>query len=225
MTKQNCSKCGSIKTGSYIKESWCGVCVNARKKQLRIEKRLKSDLPPYGSGRDPKCKDCRKIKEEPYKNGNYCRECKCLREKLRYEEKKKKLGILTAPPRKGRNPICKCGKKKENIKEGSCNKCINKRKRLAYLKKKGDPKYLELYNSENIKKSEERISKKMKLACRIETRRLIFKGILKYAPCEICGTDKDIQCHHDDYMKPLDVRWLCRKHHVEYHNSRKEVLT
>lgn len=35
-------------------------------------------------------------------------------------------------------------------------------------------------------------------------------------PCEICGDTKS-EAHHDDYSKPLDVRWLCRRHHVEWH--------
>ena len=35
-------------------------------------------------------------------------------------------------------------------------------------------------------------------------------------PCEKCG-DQDSQAHHDDYSKPLNVRWLCTKHHNEHH--------
>ena len=35
-------------------------------------------------------------------------------------------------------------------------------------------------------------------------------------PCEVCGAEKS-EAHHDDYEKPLEVRWLCRKHHREHH--------
>lgn len=46
--------------------------------------------------------------------------------------------------------------------------------------------------------------------------RAIERGILKKQPCEVCSNPK-ASAHHDDYAKPLDVRWLCRKHHFEWH--------
>jgi len=41
-------------------------------------------------------------------------------------------------------------------------------------------------------------------------------GRLIKKPCEVCGEIK-VEAHHEDYYKPLEVNWLCTKHHVEYH--------
>ena len=49
----------------------------------------------------------------------------------------------------------------------------------------------------------------------------IADGTLIRLPCEVCGTNKDVQAHHDDYSQPLDIRWLCRKHHREHHDNEK----
>lgn len=42
------------------------------------------------------------------------------------------------------------------------------------------------------------------------------KGKLIKKPCVKCGCENS-QAHHDDYNKPLDVVWLCPKHHAEHH--------
>lgn len=39
-------------------------------------------------------------------------------------------------------------------------------------------------------------------------------GRISRMPCEVCGDPKS-EGHHDDYSKPLEVRWLCFKHHRE----------
>lgn len=43
----------------------------------------------------------------------------------------------------------------------------------------------------------------------------VRNGTLKKKPCEQCGDTKRIHAHHDDYSKPLKVRWLCPVHHGE----------
>lgn len=45
----------------------------------------------------------------------------------------------------------------------------------------------------------------------------IYRKELIRQPCEVCGAKAD--GHHDDYSKPLQVRWLCRKHHREVHRK------
>lgn len=42
-------------------------------------------------------------------------------------------------------------------------------------------------------------------------------------PCEICGNEVT-HAHHDDYDKPLNVRWLCSQHHQEWHATNGEAL-
>jgi hypothetical protein len=43
-------------------------------------------------------------------------------------------------------------------------------------------------------------------------------GTLERMPCERCG-ERNAQAHHDDYSKPLNVMWLCPKHHRERHRE------
>src|SRR5690606_10388478 len=43
-------------------------------------------------------------------------------------------------------------------------------------------------------------------------------------PCETCGAEEKIHAHHDDYAKPLNVRWLCAAHHRQWHTEHGEAL-
>lgn len=56
----------------------------------------------------------------------------------------------------------------------------------------------------------------LKYKARTEAHNAITLGKLVKRPCEVCG-NPETDAHHDDYLKPLSVRWLCRKHHAQWH--------
>lgn len=47
--------------------------------------------------------------------------------------------------------------------------------------------------------------------------RALRSGRIERQPCCMCGTTEKIHAHHDDYMKPLEVMWLCVVHHKSRH--------
>ena len=49
----------------------------------------------------------------------------------------------------------------------------------------------------------------------------IRDGKLFSEQCEVCGSHSS-HAHHDDYAKPLNVRWLCAVHHKEWHKENGE---
>lgn len=74
-----------------------------------------------------------------------------------------------------------------------------KRKRIDEVRKAYIKRYPERERARNILKSHVRRGK-------------ITKGV-----CH-CGETK-VQAHHPDYSKPLEVIWLCVKHHMELHRK------
>tara|TARA_R110000868_G_C10908442_1_gene764782 strand:+ start:580 stop:996 length:417 start_codon:yes stop_codon:yes gene_type:complete len=61
----------------------------------------------------------------------------------------------------------------------------------------------------------------VEIAARKAVRSAVVAGRLVKQPCEVCGATYRIHGHHDDYSKPLDVRWLCAKHHRQHHVGRQ----
>ena len=46
-------------------------------------------------------------------------------------------------------------------------------------------------------------------------------GRLIRKPCDVCGCT-NAEAHHEDYTRPLDVRWLCRVHHMLEHGCYRD---
>ena len=90
-------------------------------------------------------------------------------------------------------------------------------------KSKDRAKYMEQWITNNpgymtAKKREWWKKNKDKLKVKDAVRYAIKTGKLVKTPCHICG-DVQVEGHHPDYSRPLDVVWLCRKHHNEVHHS------
>jgi hypothetical protein len=46
----------------------------------------------------------------------------------------------------------------------------------------------------------------------------VARGKITKQPCQVCGVER-VDAHHADYSKPLEVTWLCRRHHMEHHRT------
>ena len=70
--------------------------------------------------------------------------------------------------------------------------------------------YMNKKKAEWYKKNPERSKVKDAVRYALKTGKLIK------LPCFICG-EMNVQGHHPDYSRPLDVVWLCKEHHMEIH--------
>ncbi len=69
----------------------------------------------------------------------------------------------------------------------------------------------------------QRVLSPEKIAARQAVKIALASGRLKRQPCEVCGATKS-QSHHDDYSKPIEVRWLCVKCHTAHHKRKSRRL-
>ena len=100
---------------------------------------------------------------------------------------------------------------------GKCKACTrydvreNRKKRLDYYleydrERSRDPKRIKAIGQRDP----------VRKAAGLALRAAVAAGRVVKRPCEVCGNPKS-EAHHDDYSKPLDVMWVCRKHHADIH--------
>ena len=51
---------------------------------------------------------------------------------------------------------------------------------------------------------------------KINARHIGYCRIKETQPCEVCG-QLETERHHEDYSKPLEIKWLCSRHHKQVH--------
>lgn len=52
-----------------------------------------------------------------------------------------------------------------------------------------------------------------KNVARSDVHKALRNGDIKKKPCEICGVIQ-VEAHHNNYSKPLEIIWLCKDHHL-----------
>ena len=114
---------------------------------------------------------------------------------------------------------CRVGKCKECVKSDvRANRLVNLDYYREYDRERGNrlPKsYLRSYRTLN--------PAKYKAHCAVSN--AVRDGRLtKRDSCEGCGSELSIHGHHDDYSKPLDVRWLCAGCHRQWHIKNGEGI-
>jgi hypothetical protein len=64
----------------------------------------------------------------------------------------------------------------------------------------------------------------LKYAAHVLTHQAIKKGLLiPDQECAECGSTHKIEGHHDSYLEPLNVRWLCEACHKEWHRHHTPI--
>ena len=86
---------------------------------------------------------------------------------------------------------------------------------VAYRKawKAAHPGYATAKKREWWQRNKDRLRVKEAVRYALKTGKLVRQ------PCSVCATTERVEAHHPDYTKPLEVVWVCRKHHNEIHHA------
>lgn len=111
---------------------------------------------------------------------------------------------------------CKIEKERENFFKNKsrnnnvsamCKRCAAERDSQKYQNRKH---YFSAYQKQYSQKFPE------KRLAHILVNKALSSGELIKQKCIKCG-NPDTEGHHEDYSKPLEVIWLCNKHHQRLH--------
>lgn len=108
--------------------------------------------------------------------------------------------------------------KSTGLRRGSCKECFRLSERIrdnARYRKRESQQRSESARIRARRRSKE---KRVEVNATQAIYRSLKKGLITRGVCEICGETK-VDGHHEDYSKPLEVRWLCRSHHKQIHSK------
>lgn len=136
----------------------------------------------------------------------------------------------------------KCGVEKQldefykhpQMKDGRVNKCKecnkkdvrdNRSKNLDYYRDYDNRRFKENGSRSRPSKAYRKDNPKKYWAHTALSNAVRDGKIVRPQSCDQCGENhRSIHGHHDDYDKPLDVRWLCPPCHFAWHKKHGEGL-
>lgn len=107
-------------------------------------------------------------------------------------------------------------RERNSKKKDTCSKCNNLKEESRVNQRYCLSCHNEYMRNTRPKHSELSPLQRLKANCRSYLNVYLRRGKITKKPCEVCG-DLNVEAHHDDYNKPLEVKWLCRKHHMDLH--------
>jgi transposase-like protein len=147
-----------------------------------------------------KCKKCQAelpVDTGFYDNDNTCKECRKSRVR---QNRKDKIDYYKEYDRKRANRSDRVEARKRYAKTPEGIEAGN-RSKIAWIRR----------------------NQKKKWAANCVCNAVRDGKIVKPTECEACGNPAiRIEGHHDDYDRPLDVKWLCSKCHREWHKLNGE---
>jgi len=241
-----CARCHESKQAREFygsNRSWCKECVRQYERDRRAAKRPAREQLPDGTKRCPACK--RVLGLDPFRkrsNGRpdaYCGPChrkrnevyRKARVKRRARTRSKRpnvtglhgpIGSEWAEWRRTGRKLCPGCRERKPMAEfqwdagrsrpyGWCKGCSYKSHR-AWLRTPAGRRSTRKYNQHPERRRRNTV--------RMFTNAAVRLGILVRQPCQVEGCSvKKVQAHHTDYSRPLEVEWLCRRHHAATHNG------
>lgn len=104
--------------------------------------------------------------------------------------------------------------RKEEINRRARSRRVEKRALGINDYKRRDKEKLRVWNRKA--ETERRKKNPVVVKARDAVRNRVRYGTLNKGPCIYCGS-LEVDAHHTDYSRPLDVEWLCKKHHRAWH--------
>jgi hypothetical protein len=89
---------------------------------------------------------------------------------------------------------------------------------------RADGKQVYCRDCQNLRNADNALANPEKVAARRVVNAAIKHGDLtRGTHCESCASTNNIDAHHEDYSKPLEVIWLCRSCHQRLHDTYVEA--